>query len=1420
LHYENPKDNEQNEIITETKGKNLKMIWDDFSLYDSIIDYYSSNIWGTENLVKKVKADTNENIMELCKVLLKEYGENKSYKNILAKEILQCFNKKTSEQETNEDVKLNILNINIILLCIAIEITQDLIEKNFLERQFHQFIIFCVMASININNTAIYYDLIQEKLYDALGFCFMFLKKKDNENYQAFLSNLIFPILYTDEKKFKIFKTKKNINKTSAIYRLFELREKKSDELEDLEDIDYKKNSTIRNTMIISNKNKDKEIYTSKNQYKDDSNIKNNNNLKVVFKGDQRLIIKHLFDDTLNKVKEEGKILYKFKTNYNNNYNSENTENISSDEKLSINKILKKVFALYEAQIKNYVNDEYLQEKKKRFYYKNKKAKLFSWKGFWSNKYMFYEHPELLKLKIKNHYTKEMIKPLLVPILDLDYYTPPFKRFDKNKLFRNNNYNYNINLDIDDILQDENENKKESQIENNKENIIAIEKEEIDDFQSIKNKHGFNYLECIYKLSYKDIWENYKLYNKQKINFEQLISKNKEEFTTLINSKNMSKNIEEIQRENTYYCCLVKLTHHIRGYISTESNRIRFFFASDSDIKKLDLENDLHYDKDMQCCYGSFFKYKKNNKDKILTIEYNNIKYIFERQYFYNETALEIFTDYNKSYFFNFQKEADLTQFKTDILFHITYIKIKTVNCKGKKILGYKQIAQNSKKKNYYIMSKMEDWQNNNISTLEYLMWLNIYAGRSFNDISQYPVFPWLLTNYNDDSQEVSIKNDLRNLQIPMGMLDIGEKGEIRKENFIETYESVKNDLKETFPDFNYQDYLKKGDEYLDNYKNKKLKKEANESNVIEFNQIPYFYGTHYSNATYASHFLVRIFPYTYISIEIQGENFDDPDRLFTSMQKTFESATTFKDDVRELIPEFYILPEMFLNKNNLNLDQNMPDSYNNYNIINDVKLPLWCNNNPIYFVIQLRRYLENTNIINNLNKWIDLIFGVTQRGEKAEENHNIFQAHTYEKNVKISSIKDVDSRNALMRLYEMGFTPIQIFEAESKNKNKNNIHSTLDKSKNLITKKIISKHFNNLKNKEYENNKYNNTMYKEENNLLSSLKIIKIVYIDDERIKIFTNKNHWYIIKIEEDIIKSSHTNNAIKIEESNVNKYFSNSTKYACSYLISSIETPIIVFNDNKCIMKGGFWDGRLEFNKLSLENSNEPEQSQMIFNPVQSPIVTMALTKDEKLLFCGTKNGILIVYKIDEKLENFKTYYLFNDEITSISMNNNLSMVAISSRDGFTNLYIMPFFRLVRTIYLNNNNNSEKNDQIYANHIFLSSSPIASVTLYNDSKKLFRSFTINGEHICDINETDNSSKIKSPIIYKNNSFQDILLYGTDNGFIKMRKFPEMTLVNSLEVFPGEEINSICISPNKKTCYVCSSDGTIEVIKDSEIN
>ena len=1424
LHFPESEDNNLEKI--EEKGKTLKLLWEDFSLYDSIIDYYSSNIWGTENLAKKVKADIEQDIMLLSKNLLKEYGDNKSYRNILLKDITKCLNIKYSEDSTKTQIiQINILNINVILLCIAIEISQDYYERMYLEGKFQQFIIFCIMASININSNGIYYNLIQDKLYDALGFAFLYLKKMDKKKYNEIIVNLILPIIDTDEvKKFRLFKNKKYHNKNSAISRLFELREIKKEDLEEYDDY-FKKADTIkgletsRNTYNVNYKNYDRELYSKNNLFLDDSNLnKKKINIKPVFKGNKDLILNHIFEEHLEKVKEEMKYNFGYKTNYKNIYNNNYIiGNCPTEEKLRLNKVIKKIIPLYEKQIKNYANKEYLNQKKRRNYYKANKAKLFSWKGFWSNKYLFYEHSELLKLKTKNHYTKEMIKPLLVPILDIDYYSPPFKQFDDSKLFNKNNYFYKINLDIDKIFIDEDE------IENEiNENIIIETKEENDEFKIDKNKYRLNFLECLYKLSYDEIWEKYKLISNKKIIFEKIISEKKEPYSALINSKKMSKTIENIQRENIYNCCLVKLTHHIKGYISTEKSRIRFIYSSD--IKEEEIENDLNYDKDMHCCFGSIFKSKKNDKDKVvITIEYANITYIFMRQYFYVASALEIYLDNNKSYFFNFKSNRDLVQFQSDILHHIAYNKIKTIDYKGKKILGYHQINPNTKKKNYYVSHKMEEWQNNNISTLEYLMWLNIYSGRSFNDLTQYPIFPWIITNYTDNSQELSIKNDFRDLNLPVGMLEISEKGQLRKETFIETYESLKNDLKEMFPDFSYQDYLKKGDEYLEHYKNKKLKKEKDnpeEITNIEFNQIPYFFGSHYSNATYVSHFLCRILPYTYITIEIQGGNFDDPERMFTSMERTFISTSSLKDDVRELIPEFYMLPELFLNKNNINLDQNKTDSDNNLIVINDVKLPIWSKNNAINFVVKLRRFLETNYISNNINKWIDLIFGVVQRGEKAEEYHNIFQAHSYEKNVKIDSIKDIDSRNALMRLYEMGVTPFQIFESESKNKIKNYQNTTLDESKNITFKLIKSSRFKQLNNI-YDENKQSDKKDKEEINInTSSLKIVKMDFIDSEKLIIFTNKNQWYTLKINQDDINSKN-NKELKMEESNYNKFKNNSIKFACSYFISNIQSPIIVFNDGLSVIKGGFWDGRLELNNLHLENKEDQSlKSQVIFNPHYSPVITMQIAKQEKILLCGTKNGILITYIINEKIIEYKdSLYLFDDEIISISINETLNMFAVSSKDGFVNLHILPSFSLVRTICLNKNKN-EDNNILYADNIFLSSSPLACITLYLSSKKIFKSFTINGEFICEIEESDNSSKIKSPIIYKNNNFQDILIYGTNNGFIKIRKFPEMALINSIEVFPGEEINAICLSPDKKYCFVWSTGNMIAVLKDSDIN
>ena len=42
-------------------------------------------------------------------------------------------------------------------------------------------------------------------------------------------------------------------------------------------------------------------------------------------------------------------------------------------------------------------------------------------------------------------------------------------------------------------------------------------------------------------------------------------------------------------------------------------------------------------------------------------------------------------------------------------------------------------------------------WQNGLITNCEYLTAVNFYANRSFNDATQYPIFPWVISNYKQD---------------------------------------------------------------------------------------------------------------------------------------------------------------------------------------------------------------------------------------------------------------------------------------------------------------------------------------------------------------------------------------------------------------------------------------------------------------------------------------------------------------------------------------------------------------------------------------------------------------------------------------------------------------------------------------------
>ena len=74
-----------------------------------------------------------------------------------------------------------------------------------------------------------------------------------------------------------------------------------------------------------------------------------------------------------------------------------------------------------------------------------------------------------------------------------------------------------------------------------------------------------------------------------------------------------------------------------------------------------------------------------------------------------------------------------------------------------------------------------EKWVKREISNFEYLMALNLYAGRTYNDLTQYPVFPWVLRDFESESIDLDNEAVYRDLSLPIGVLgDPARKEEVR----------------------------------------------------------------------------------------------------------------------------------------------------------------------------------------------------------------------------------------------------------------------------------------------------------------------------------------------------------------------------------------------------------------------------------------------------------------------------------------------------------------------------------------------------------------------------------------------------------------------------------------------------------------
>ncbi|XP_067146586.1 protein FAN [Apteryx mantelli] len=269
--------------------------------------------------------------------------------------------------------------------------------------------------------------------------------------------------------------------------------------------------------------------------------------------------------------------------------------------------------------------------------------------------------------------------------------------------------------------------------------------------------------------------------------------------------------------------------------------------------------------------------------------------------------------------------------------------------------------------------SYMLQWQRGHISNYQYLLHLNNLADRSCNDLSQYPVFPWIIADYSSSVLDLTKPETFRDLSKPIGALN--------KERL---------------------------DRLLTRYR--------------EMPDPKFMYGSHYSSPGYVLFYLVRVAPEYMLCL--QNGKFDHADRMFNSLAETWKNCLDGATDFKELIPEFYENDSSFL-INSLKLDLGKRQGGKT---VEDVELPPWASG-PDDFLQKSQEALESQYVSEHLHEWIDIIFGYKQKGSEAIAAHNVFHPLTYEGGVDLNSIMDPNEKVALLtQILEFGQTPKQLF--------------------------------------------------------------------------------------------------------------------------------------------------------------------------------------------------------------------------------------------------------------------------------------------------------------------------------------------------------------------------------------------------------
>jgi hypothetical protein len=170
---------------------------------------------------------------------------------------------------------------------------------------------------------------------------------------------------------------------------------------------------------------------------------------------------------------------------------------------------------------------------------------------------------------------------------------------------------------------------------------------------------------------------------------------------------------------------------------------------------------------------------------------------VYRRRYQLQKTALEVFLTNGRNYFLDFGNRDE----RRVVLQKLLSLKPPSLQ----RVFSRPAVELMSRSK------LTQRWQKREITNFEYLMHLNTISGRTYNDLNQFPVFPWILSYYPNSKEEEDpelnlihvINSDPSHPQIPHVFRDlrkpIGALNGKRLEQILERYHSFQDDKMPSF---------------------------------------------------------------------------------------------------------------------------------------------------------------------------------------------------------------------------------------------------------------------------------------------------------------------------------------------------------------------------------------------------------------------------------------------------------------------------------------------------------------------------------------------------------------------------------------------------------------------------------------------